>query len=270
MYEERIVAFVDVLGFKNEIEMKTVNSTNDEVEKETSRIYDFISQLQKDFVKRNFSSDSTYRVSQFSDSLVISYSISEQASVFWILMGLLYLHLDAIFHGLLIRGAVTFGKLIHDDEHLFGPAIDEAYKMESEIAIYPRIIVNPKLIEIAMNNPNSSNSPEDEKEYIEGLLKQDSDGFLFIDYLKNGCDEIVSDEDYFGLPDFFNKLVEMINSNESTKDLKIIQKYNWVKNLFNEVLSYYKKLDFKKDSAYKELSDYFNSIPLYTINNIKE
>ena len=148
MYEERIVAFVDVLGFKNEIEKKTVNpSVGVENEEETERVYDFISLLNKDFVKRNTSDDSTYRVSQFSDSLVISYSVSEKASVFWILMSLLYLHLGAIYHGLLIRGAVTFGKLIHDDEHLFGPAMDEAYKMESEIANFPRIIVNQKLIE---------------------------------------------------------------------------------------------------------------------------
>lgn len=83
MYEDRIVAFVDILGFKNEIEKKTINpSSNIENEKETERIYDFISLLNKDFVKRNTSDDSTYRVSQFSDSLVISYSVSEKASVF--------------------------------------------------------------------------------------------------------------------------------------------------------------------------------------------
>ena len=266
MYEERIVAFVDILGFKNEIERKTINpSSNDENESETERIYDFISLLNKDFVKRNTSDDSTYRVSQFSDSLVISYSVSEKASVFWILMSLLFLHLDAIYHGLLIRGAVTFGKLIHDEEHLFDPAMDEAYKMESEIANYPRIIVNPELIEIAANNPNSSNSPEHERKYIEGLLEKDFDGLLFIDYLKKGCDEIVASEDYFGLPDFINKVSEIINSNETSKDLRIIQKYNWLKNRFNDVLSYYKEKDFKKDPNYEELSDYFSSIPFYSL-----
>ncbi len=266
MYEDRIVAFVDILGFKNEIEKKTINpSSNIENEKETERIYDFISLLNKDFVKRNTSDDSTYRVSQFSDSLVISYSVSEKASVFWILMSLLYLHLDAIYHGLLIRGAVTFGKLIHDDEHLFGPAMDEAYKMESEIANFPRIIVNQKLIEIAENNPNWSNSPEDEKRYIEELLKKDFDGFLFIDYLRKGCDEIVASEDYFGLPDFINKISEIINSNESSKDLRIIQKYNWLKNKYNELLSFYKEINFKKDPNYEELSDYFNSMSLYSL-----
>lgn len=88
---------------------------------------------------------------------------------------------------------------------------------------------------------------------------------MFIDYLRKGCDEIVASEDYFGLPDFINKVSEIINSNEISKDLRIIQKYNWLKNRFNDVLSYYKEKDFKKDPDYEELSDYFSSIPFYSL-----
>lgn len=222
MYEERLVAFVDVLGFKNEIEKKSINpSTGIENEDSTNNIYDFITLLHNDFVERNASSHSSYRVTQFSDSLVISYKLTEQASVFWTLMSLLYLHIDAINHGLLIRGAITYGKLVHDDTHLFGPAMDEAYKIESEVANYPRIIVNKELIEIARNNPNSSNTPEQEELYIKKLLKLDSDGFYYVDYFEKACDEMISCGGYFELPSYFDKLQDIINVNENVNDWKI-------------------------------------------------
>lgn len=266
MYEERIIAFIDILGFKNEIEKKTINSfSGNENEQESERIYDFISLLHKDFVNRNPIPKSTYCVTQFSDSLVISYSISEKASLFSIILSLLYLHMDAISHGLLIRGGVTSGKLMHDDKHLFGPAMNEAYKIESEIAIFPRIVVNKELIEIAYNNPNWSNTPEDEKKYIESLLQKDEDGFLYIDYFYSACEEIIGIHDYYGLPDYFNDITKIIDSNENTKDFKIIQKYNWLKIQFNKILGKYKNLDFTKNPTYEEIADYFNSLDFYEI-----
>lgn len=266
MYENRIIAYIDILGFKNEIEKKTINpSSKKENNKESKRIYDFISVVHKDFVKRNISHDSSYKVSQFSDSLVFSYSASEKAAVFWILMGLLYLHLDAINHGLLIRGAVTFGKLVHDDNHLFGPAMDEVYKMESECAIFPRIIVDKDLIGLASKNPNSSNSPDDEKRFIENLLKQDFDGFLYIDYFFKGCEEIIASEDYHVLPEFISKLSSLIKNNESNKDLRIMQKYNWLKQRFNSVVKYYKTFDYNQNPEYKDVATFFYKIKLFKI-----
>ena len=71
MYEDRIIAYIDVLGFKNEIS-KTF-SDNKEIEPETRRINNFISLLHKDFEKKGLD-DSTYNATQFSDSIIISYS----------------------------------------------------------------------------------------------------------------------------------------------------------------------------------------------------
>lgn len=44
--------------------------------------------------------------------------------------------------GIFCRGAITSGKLYHTKEMIFGQALIDAYHMEQELAVYPRIIIN--------------------------------------------------------------------------------------------------------------------------------
>jgi hypothetical protein len=49
--------------------------------------------------------------------------------------------------GYTIRGAVTSGKLFHEGSIIiFGPALVRAYELERHMAVYPRIIIDPRLI----------------------------------------------------------------------------------------------------------------------------
>jgi len=44
-----------------------------------------------------------------------------------------------------MRGGITIGKLIHEENGaLFGPAMNEAYLLESKCAIYPRVVISEK------------------------------------------------------------------------------------------------------------------------------
>ena len=43
--------------------------------------------------------------------------------------------------GLMMRGGISIGNLIHEEAGaLFGPSMNEAYELESTLAIYPRIV----------------------------------------------------------------------------------------------------------------------------------
>ncbi|HTG56249.1 MAG TPA: hypothetical protein VL943_08285, partial [Niabella sp.] len=45
--------------------------------------------------------------------------------------------------GMMIRGGITIGDLIHEENGaLFGPAMNEAYRLESNSAIYPRVVIS--------------------------------------------------------------------------------------------------------------------------------
>ena len=251
MYEKRIIAYIDVLGFENEINKTFSNSK--EKEPETIRIYDFISLLHKDFEKAGLFIDSTYKVTQFSDSIVISYSKDEKASVFRILMSLLYLQMDAINYGLLLRGAVTCGPLVHDKTHFFGPAMNEAHEIEDTISLFPRILIDEEVINLAMKNPYDTNTPEYEKQCLEELLKIDFDGFYYIDYFNQGCEEIITEHGYEVLPDYFNSIYKIITNNEKNKNLRIIQKTNWLKGKYNFTLKKYKTFGMEKEE-YKKIA----------------
>lgn len=50
--------------------------------------------------------------------------------------------------GFWLRGAVTIGLLHHDEDIVFGPALNRAYELESRHAIFPRIILDPACAEL--------------------------------------------------------------------------------------------------------------------------
>ena len=45
----------------------------------------------------------------------------------------------------IVRGGIARGGLIHDKEMVVGPAMVDAYLLESKKAVYPRIIISEEL-----------------------------------------------------------------------------------------------------------------------------
>lgn len=61
------------------------------------------------------------QVSVFSDSIVISYDMIRPGSGFFVLLDLVYICNDLLGVGMPVRGGVTVGSLIHDNNKCFGP-----------------------------------------------------------------------------------------------------------------------------------------------------
>lgn len=51
-------------------------------------------------------------------------------------------------NNLLARGGISCGNFFKDERMIWGNALIQAYKLEGQIAIYPRIIVEPEIAEI--------------------------------------------------------------------------------------------------------------------------
>jgi hypothetical protein len=175
-YENRLTCFIDILGFKEAIK--------DSVDKEDLRaaLYSIFADLQSEGVKdylygsipvllledggpaavsaREFhegdhvaASSSAWPIefTQFSDSFVISCPSDNSASCGLFLKAIYYIHLRFFWElGMLVRGGLSKGDLVHRDGVLFGPSMNEAYKNESEVAGHPRVIV-PKNVEQHLN-----------------------------------------------------------------------------------------------------------------------
>ena len=138
---ERIVAFVDILGFKNMVDnsLKSQQSAEN-LHKALERIYEL-----KKHNERLNDIESLHEfgveISTFSDSIIISYPIDFEGGLFFIIMELIHLQIDLVFYGILIRGGLSIGLLYHKENIVYGPAMNDAYYLESKCAIYPRIII---------------------------------------------------------------------------------------------------------------------------------
>ena len=174
VYSKRIVTFIDVLGFKNHIDKSIGNNNYAQhllsVMKRIANIKDENDNgilSQKELGKE---------VTVFSDCIVISYPLENEGSLFFILLDIIHIQLDLYFAKIVIRGGVTIGDLYHDDNIVFGPAMVEAYRLESKVAKYPRIIIEKDvLIEGIEKTTPSRHDFEMEIEYLDKILIGDDE-----------------------------------------------------------------------------------------------
>lgn len=230
-YEERVVVFIDILGFRAHINL----SVNDpEYFIKMRDVLNYISTYQKSNYLDGFGAEKDIgkQVTVFSDSVVISYPVKLPGSVFYLLMDIIHLQLDMLKNGILFRGGVTVGKLCHDDNIVYGPAMNEAYELESKVAVYPRVIVSEEAIRKGIQYP--LNPPKQELEYIASLLKKDFDEQYYIDFMSQ-WQELDDEEIYF---DALSKVKAVIEKAliETKKVPNVHVKYQWLKRYYNSVL----------------------------------
>jgi hypothetical protein len=87
--------------------------------------------------------------SSFSDHAVASQPFHAIGDCQELLLSLGRMQVGIAAMGFFIRGAVTIGDLYHDREVVFGPGLVRAYDLESNTAIYPRIVLDPNVVELA-------------------------------------------------------------------------------------------------------------------------
>lgn len=147
-YENRIVAFLDILGWKKAVQSKAHGSgdvvkTLGIILAQLRGIASHFNSLSKLLPKEQKWPGNPV-LTQFSDSLVISVDDDKDGREA-LQNALLVLTSNLIPFGFLLRGGVTRGELFHDGGLVFGPAFIEAYELESKVASTPRVILSKEL-----------------------------------------------------------------------------------------------------------------------------
>ena len=142
-YQNAVVIFLDVMGTREnkEFESKLLihKLFHGEAKTNEKRNHDHVIYDRKVY---SFS-DCAYVIYYYKDG--IDESRKDDAKLFNIALYNTSLSILRIVNsGFLIRGGATFGQVYFDELGFFGPAIEEAYEMESKKALYPRVIVNKK------------------------------------------------------------------------------------------------------------------------------
>lgn len=139
----RIVIFMDVLGWRREIESYNFNSIVS------------ILALVEPFIKKhlNYNTENPgadIRFTFFSDTFVFSVPTPHNdknmntttQSIKFIFGVLSNFWIAAGSYGWLMRGGISIGEFFHHDHICIGKALHEAYDMESRQAVYPRILIS--------------------------------------------------------------------------------------------------------------------------------
>ena len=279
-YEQRIVVFIDILGFKALLD-ETVDKNGNDNESKIDAVISAYNAIREiwDLDKKSKSFEVTEqdskKVSILSDSIVVSFEVTKPSQVFYTLLEIKWLTMRLLSRKILCRGAVALGKFIHTENYLFGPALVEAYTLESKAAIYPRIILDRSVIEAGAENSAEHHTPAQEKEFIQSLLEQDSDGMFYIDYFFKAQSEL-DDPDY-DFPAYIENLGEVIrkglmgSSHHGKADIRV--KYSWMRERYNgmvEVVTDKQNIEFLKESGEDELANLYKNLKKISPNKYKK
>ena len=249
IYQDRLVAFVDILGFKDAVNKsagadewciklrKKINRLVDN--NESFQLYnDAFKVLYEEQLKGK--AEETAEIKFFSDCIVFSSEVAKNINdniVTIFLKFIMNLAIETANFGFLLRGGITFGKIRHDHNKCFGPAMNRAYLLESETAVYPRILIDGFALKELAKDKFIHNS-------IEFISPDKSDGLLFLDYLSQKAYFEENDNyydfdrnrlDYNQFLKNTKKLItnslEQYNNNE-----KVLEKYQWYKEYYNDTI----------------------------------
>lgn len=156
---ERFVAFIDILGFKEVIKgIEERNSKDDLIFMKIRSILNF---MDEETYEPNYATDLPVyektkdglvereledpRLTYISDCIIIS--AQPNMDGFKGLSKKIHkITADLASDGVFCRGAITKGKLFHKERVIFGSAYIRAFKLEEEFAVFPRIIIDPEII----------------------------------------------------------------------------------------------------------------------------
>jgi hypothetical protein len=176
VYSERYVAFVDILGFSN-IVRESVASP-EQAKKLIERLRN-IRNISKELIADKVVEHDDFMAQSFSDCIVLSENATP-TGLFHLLFGVTGLCSRLLIDGMFTRGGIAKGKLHHSDEIVFGPAMLEAYRLESSLARHPRVLVD-KATHLAYQAPEFAAIAANYG--AKPIVKLAADGPAFVDIL---------------------------------------------------------------------------------------
>lgn len=112
-YENRIVFFLDILGFKKIVEetVQRTKQSEEEIAEKTSFLIETMNEMTK--LAQLSPGETSKVVTQFSDSIVISFKADDQEEIPGLFYSLQRLIAKLIAREVLCRGAISYGLLYH-------------------------------------------------------------------------------------------------------------------------------------------------------------
>ena len=218
--DTHLVAYLDSLGAKNEIELNNKHFVEKLQQCYKDVLYTFNDQRKRAQEKginlaipsfKIFSDNVIFALPKNSDEYCPHYQTSLKLFI-EIIAAFQFLALTS--HKLPFRGCICYGNLTFENLCVSGKGLSDAVYGEENIAIFPRIIVQDKVVDKYKDILVKSKTQSFD------LIKTDFDKLYFIDFLQY-CIKGVSD-----IKPIYDFVTE--KTKEHKKELKIFQKYGWL------------------------------------------
>lgn len=211
-YNDRLVAWIDTLAMRNKMR------DSDDAEE----IFTIMGRLQNYVENACSDLDAKEKLNylQISDGFII---VADLECVNELCEILCQIQWQVLFYSqMLLRGALTAGKVSMSDDSklIIGPAFIEAFAMESENAIFPRILFANEIKDYIK-----------EDEIVFSYLKEDSDHFTYLDFLQYMIDKKqikTIDLKHFVQTQGVQKLLVEGYSGNILKRKNLAQKHGWL------------------------------------------
>ncbi|HTA12973.1 MAG TPA: hypothetical protein VK765_06080 [Solirubrobacteraceae bacterium] len=185
----------------------------------------------RDFLRE----DSQWPTAFFSDTLVVAAPVTRGEEAFTLedlIDQARWLQLALVSERFFVRGALTLGRIHLHGDLTFGPALVQAYGLESQAAVHPRIVLS-KSAEAALRSDGPTKSP-----LAESLILRDDDGHSFVNYLGLLLDEPYDVGALFALHQ--DRVLDGLTRYRS--DRRRWNKYRWVADYHNHVTGEWEQL----------------------------
>jgi hypothetical protein len=257
-----MVTFIDILGFghliqgtrKDSDKVADVASLLVKLKKQTEaggRIHrENGGTPQQIFHSFNFS-DLTVRCTEIPSGANLSDFLN------WELLYIGELQLGFLLEGILLRGGICLGETFIDEGNkiIFGPGLVKAYKLESEYAVYPRIVIDRDYL-AAIDNLGGKYWPD--------YVRQGDDGAYFVDYLFGSLADSAGQLASSMLAGHRDAIRAAIDDGIRDKDARLRQKYMWLALYHNSTVERLSKRFFKSSVGPDKFEQY--RIPKSVLN----
>lgn len=239
-----IVCAIDILGFSQMI----VNSCSDGFGNKLLKEINYLINKNKQCIIPNKYTHGKIKI--FTDNMVVAYPITGdgEQELEEILENVSEYQFNLALEGLFVRGGISIGDFYINEDIVFGKALLDAHYVESQIACYPRIIIDENSVKMLRKYINYYDvAPQTTKVLI------DTDGQWFLNYLDTifkyytECNNQYEFEriQFELLTRHKVKIEEMLELYK--KDIRVWDKYVWTANYHN----YFCDLHFPGDKDLK-------------------